>query len=147
MAAYLIPILIAFASSLVARLLLFLNGVCRHELECRCNKLPKLFLNGVCRHELDCFCMKLCIFFLNGVCRHEQRLFANTAYFTGLLLLYFLILQMLSNAMYGSMAQLAIICLFQFCFLALVLALGTMFCQNRGISPVSSITNNFSVHE
>ena len=34
MVAYLIPILIAFASSLVARLMLgaFLNGVCRHEL-------------------------------------------------------------------------------------------------------------------
>ncbi|WP_180099920.1 hypothetical protein [Acinetobacter sp. YH12153] len=81
-------------------------------------------------------------FFLAFWAGWHQRLFANTAYFTGLLLLYFLILQLLSNAMYGSMAQLAIICLFQFCFLALVLALATMFCQNRGISPISSITNN-----
>lgn len=72
----------------------------------------------------------------------HQRLFANTAYFAGVLLIYFSILQILSNAMYGSMAQLAIICLFQFCFLALALALGTMFCQNRGINPISSITNN-----
>ncbi len=86
-------------------------------------------------------------FFLAIWAGWHQRLFANTAYFTGLLLLYFLILQILSNAMYGSIAQLAIICLFQFCFLALVLALGTMFCQNRGIRPVSSITNNFSVQE
>lgn len=72
----------------------------------------------------------------------HQRLFANTAYFTGLLIIYFLILQLLSNAMYGSMAQLALICLFQFCLLALVLVLVTLFCKSRDINPLSSISNN-----
>lgn len=81
-------------------------------------------------------------FFLAFWAGWHQRLFANTAYFTGVLLIYFAVLQMLNNAMYGSMAQLAIVCLFQFCFLALVLALATLFCQNRGIIPISSITNN-----
>lgn len=71
----------------------------------------------------------------------HQRLFATTAYLTGLLLLYFVILQMLSNAMYGSMAQLALICLFQFCFISSILVLLTSFCQSRGIRPTSSITN------
>lgn len=81
-------------------------------------------------------------FFLMFWAGWHQRLFANTAYFTGLLLIYFLFLQLLSNAMYGSMAQLAIICLFQFCFMALVVALITMFCQSRGIYPLDSISGD-----
>ncbi|HFG7030377.1 TPA: hypothetical protein ACGIK9_002862 [Acinetobacter baumannii] len=53
----------------------------------------------------------------------HQRIFSSLLYYAGLLIVYFICLQTLSNSMYGSLAQLAILCLFQFAFLSLVVPL------------------------
>ena len=51
--------------------LMFLNGVCRHELLTSDVLHPQRFLNGVCRHELSMNPQLFSLIFLNGVCRHE----------------------------------------------------------------------------
>ena len=53
--------------------MLFLNGVCRHELIYLPFIVSKMFLNGVCRHEPLPVKCKTPMTFLNGVCRHEQE--------------------------------------------------------------------------
>ncbi len=57
----------------IQTLVLFLNGVCRHELELQYAKRCRDFLNGVCRHELGYFGCGRIVIFLNGVCRHERN--------------------------------------------------------------------------
>ena len=51
--------------------LVFLNGVCRHELPDNVVSIEYVFLNGVCRHEPLDRDDVVCRAFLNGVCRHE----------------------------------------------------------------------------
>ena len=53
------------------KLIMFLNGVCRHELRYFAAIQPHIFLNGVCRHELYGDQLGRFFIFLNGVCRHE----------------------------------------------------------------------------
>lgn len=67
----------------------------------------------------------------------HQRLLESTIYITGILIGYFTILQVLSNSMYGSMAQLALLCVFQVAILALITVIVTLICQKKGISPIS----------
>ena len=58
-------------------LLLFLNGVCRHEHVTAIGDFAFSFLNGVCRHEPSLYNLIVCWIFLNGVCRHERWSLAN----------------------------------------------------------------------
>ena len=60
-----------WALVLLFLLIIFLNGVCRHEHNKRCPTGYTPFLNGVCRHELQFFAGLAMSKFLNGVCRHE----------------------------------------------------------------------------
>lgn len=70
----------------------------------------------------------------------HQKIMASTIYLTSILIVYFTLLQVLSNSMYGSMAQLAVLCLFQVCLLALLTVIVSLVCEKKGISPLASIS-------
>lgn len=79
-------------------------------------------------------------FFMSFWLIFHQRLLASTIYLTSLLIVYFSILQILSNSMYGSMAQLAILCLFQLSVLALITVIVTLICQKKEINILSQLS-------
>lgn len=67
----------------------------------------------------------------------HQRILASTIYVTSIMVVYFILLQVLENSMYGSMAQLALLCFFQLSFLALITVIASLICQKKGVSPLS----------